>query len=161
MKVGLMSDTHGFLDEALFEYFGECDEIWHAGDFGSIEVLQQLEAFRRVRGVSGNVDGAPIRAAVPEELEWDCEGMRVYMTHIAVKKEVIRRKPNLFVCGHSHILKVARESGYLYMNPGACGHNGWHKVRTALRFRIEAGKVSDVMAIELGPRGRKGTMKKP
>src|SRR6476619_6238776 len=115
MRIGLMSDTHGFLDEALFEYFSECDEVWHAGDFGTIEVLNRLEAFKPLRGVSGNVDGAEIRAAVPESLTWECEGVRVYMTHIAVKKDVEQKKPQLFVCGHSHILKVARESGYLYV----------------------------------------------
>jgi uncharacterized protein len=165
MRIGLLSDTHGFLDEAVFTYFAECDELWHAGDFGTVDVLDRLKRFKPTRGVYGNVDGAQIRTEVDRDLAWDCEGVPVYMTHIGghpgnydskAKKELIRRKPALFVCGHSHILRVMRdpELGLIYMNPGACGHNGWHKVRTLLRFTVEAGKVSNAEAIELGPRGR-------
>ena len=165
MRIGLLSDTHGFLDEAVFSYFAECDELWHAGDFGSSDVLDRLEEFKPIRGVYGNVDGAQIRAELPADLAWECEGIRVYMTHIGgypgnydprAKKELLQRRPDLFVCGHSHILKVARDTalGCVYMNPGACGHSGWHKVRTLLRFTVEAGKISAAEAIELGPRGR-------
>jgi uncharacterized protein len=165
VRIGLLSDTHGFLDEALFGCFAECDEIWHGGDFGSIEILRDLQKWKPVRGVYGNVDGADIRIEVPHEIEWDCEGVRVFMTHIGgrpgaydarAKKELAQRKPALFVCGHSHILQVARDPklDLLYMNPGACGHNGWHKIRTVLRFSVHAGKISEVEAIELGPRGR-------
>jgi putative phosphoesterase len=166
LRIGLLSDTHGFLDPAVFEYFAECDEIWHAGDFGSIEVLTDLQTFKPLRGVSGNVDGAEIRMEVPEDSTWDCEGVRVYMTHIGgypgnydrrAKRELERLRPDVFICGHSHILRVMRDQDLklLHMNPGACGHNGWHKMRTVLRFGIEQGKISSVEAIELGTRGRK------
>jgi len=160
VRIGLLSDTHGFLDEAVFTYFSECDEVWHAGDFGTVEILDRLTAFKPTRGVYGNVDGAALRAGLPEDLAWDCEGIRVFMTHIydgRAKKELRRLRPGLFLCGHSHILKVTRDPalGLLHMNPGACGHHGWHKIRTILRFTVEAEKISGVEAIELGPRGRK------
>jgi putative phosphoesterase len=162
MQIGLLSDTHGFLDEAVFQYFSDCQEIWHAGDFGTVDVLQKLRAFRPVRAVFGNVDGQDIRIDVPEELEWECEGVRIFMTHIGgppARKQLIKRKPDVFVCGHSHILKVAREKEYLYMNPGACGHNGWHTIRTLLRLQIDSGKVHTVQAVELGPRGRSSAIR--
>lgn len=165
MRIGLLSDTHGFLDETVFQDFTECDEVWHAGDFGTVEVLDRLRAFKPVRGVYGNVDGAELRSDLPRDLIWDCEGVRVYMTHIGgypgnydakVGRELPRVKPGLFICGHSHILKVMRdqEQGLIHMNPGACGHNGWHTMRTLLRFTIETGKISGLEVIELGPRGR-------
>jgi putative phosphoesterase len=166
VRIGLLSDTHGFLDEAVFAYFAECDEIWHAGDFGSLEVLDRLNTFKPTRGVYGNVDGAELRAALQQNLDWDCEGLRVFMTHIGgypghydarAKKELVRIRPGLLICGHSHILKVMRDQklGLVHMNPGACGHNGWHTVRTMLRFTVEKGEISAVEAIELGPRGRR------
>ena len=166
MRIGLLSDSHGFLDEAVFTYFSQCDEVWHAGDFGSVEILDQLKSFKPTRGVYGNVDGALLRAELPQDLTWECEGVRVYMTHIGgypgnygarAKKQLRLLRPGLFICGHSHILKVTRDPALslLHMNPGACGHHGWHAVRTMLRFAVEAGKISAVEAIELGPRGRK------
>jgi putative phosphoesterase len=170
LTVGLLSDTHGFLDEALLEQFKDCDELWHAGDVGPGEngpsgLLDRLRSFKPLRAVHGNVDGAEIRVELPADLSWDCQGVRVYMTHVGgypgnydrrAKTELLRQKPDLFICGHSHILRVMRDSNLnlLHMNPGACGHNGWHKVRTALRFTVDSGKVADVAAIELGPRGR-------
>jgi uncharacterized protein len=158
-----MSDTHGRLDAELFKYFANCDEIWHAGDVGTSEVLQQLRDSKPVRAVFGNVDGQDLRAELAEDLEWDCDGVRVYMTHIGgypghydprARREILRRKPGLFVCGHSHILKVIRDPalGLMHMNPGSCGYQGWHKVRTALRFRIEQGAIRAAEAIELGSR---------
>ena len=160
MRIGLISDTHGFLDESLFTYFAECDEIWHAGDVGSVELLDRLRAFKPIKGVSGNIDGADIRTELRSTLEWECEGVRVLMTHIgspAPRKDLERYRPDLFICGHSHILKIARDPkyGFLYMNPGACGHKGWHTIRTAIRFTALDGKLSAVEAIELGPRGHK------
>lgn len=170
MTVGLISDTHGFLDEALLGHLKDCDEIWHAGDLGSGEsgpfgLLERLRSFKPVKAVYGNIDGAEIRAELPADLAWECEGLRIYMRHIGgypgnydrrAKEGLLREKPDLFVCGHSHILRVMRDSdlNLLHMNPGACGHNGWHKLRTALRFTVEKGKVADVVAIELGTRGR-------
>jgi len=166
MRIGLMSDTHGFLDESLFHYFSQCDEIWHAGDVGPLELLDRLRKFKPVRGVFGNIDGAGIRAELPENLHWTCEGVRVFMTHIGgypgaydrrAKETLLRERPALFICGHSHILKVMRDPnlGVLHMNPGACGHSGWHQMRTVLRFTVEQGKIRNVEAIELGPRGTK------
>jgi putative phosphoesterase len=165
MRIGLLSDTHGFLDEAVFGHFAQCDEVWHAGDFGSLEILNRFRDFKPLRGVHGNVDGPPLQTELPRDLAWDCAGLSVYMTHIGgypgnydarARTELRRLRPGLFICGHSHILKVMRDSalGLLHMNPGACGHQGWHLVRTLLRFTVEAGKISGVEAIELGPRGR-------
>jgi putative phosphoesterase len=162
MQVGLLSDTHGFLDEAIFTYFEKCEEVWHAGDFGP-DVLDQLKMFKPVRGVFGNIDGAEVRAELAKNLEWECEGVRVYMTHIGgypghydprAKRELLERKPNLFLCGHSHIARVMRdpELNLLHMNPGACGRIGWHQERTVLRFTVQAGKVGNVELIKLGTR---------
>ncbi len=157
-----MSDTHGFLDPAIAGYFAECDEIWHAGDFGP-DVLEPLRAIKPVRGVYGNIDGEEIRGEMPRDLGWLCEGLRVYMTHIGgypgayerrVKPELDARRPGLFICGHSHILKVMRDParGLVHLNPGACGRQGWHTVRTLLRFTVSDAKLSAMEAIELGPR---------
>ena len=165
MRIGLLSDTHGFLDEAVFKYFAECDEVWHAGDIGAIEVLHQLQSFKPTRAVFGNIDGAKVRAELPGSLAWTCEDVQVYMKHIGgypgnydakAKKDLARLRPGLFICGHSHILKIMRDPalGLIHMNPGASGHNGWHKIRTMIRFSADAGKISGVEAIELGPRGR-------
>jgi uncharacterized protein len=170
VRIGLLSDTHGFLDDAIFTWFAACDELWHAGDFGSFDVLRSLQNFKLTRGVYGNVDGEQIRSEVPSDSAWECEGIRVYMTHIGgypgnydirAKKELIRRRPGLFICGHSHILKVMRDPALdlLHMNPGAYGHNGWHTMRTLLRFAVTGGKIENVEAIELGPRGRQMTNK--
>ncbi|HEY7210635.1 MAG TPA: metallophosphoesterase family protein [Bryobacteraceae bacterium] len=163
-QIGLLSDTHGYLDPAVFEYFAACDEVWHAGDFG-LDVLAQLKSFKPLRGVSGNIDGSDVRVEVPEELSWETGGVRVYMAHAGgypgnyergIKKKLEQLRPDLFICGHSHILKVMRdqELKLLHMNPGACGHKGWHTMRTMLRFSIGGGKISDVNVVELGPRGR-------
>ncbi len=154
----------------MFSYFAECDELWHAGDFGPVDILNHLKSFKPVRGVSGNIDGAEVRSEMPPDLEWEAEGTRVYMTHAGgypghydskAKQELVRYRPDLFICGHSHILRVARDPalGLLHMNPGACGHHGWHKMRTLLRFTIEARKISGVEAIELGSRGRLSGMR--
>jgi putative phosphoesterase len=159
MRIGLMADTHGFLDPAIYRYFADCDEVWHAGDFGPLAILEEMEAFKPLRGVWGNIDGAKVRAAVPKDLQWECEGLRVYMTHIGddpwARREIKRYQPGLFICGHSHILKVKRDADLrLHLNPGAAGHNGWHKMRTVLRFTVNEGRVSALEAIQLGERGR-------
>ncbi len=164
MRIGLLSDTHGYLDQAIFEYFAACDEIWHAGDFGSVEVLDRLKAFKPFRGVYGNIDGEQVRCEVPRALAWDCNGLRVYMTHIGgypgryeagVKRDLAERRPGLFIAGHSHIVRVMRDRslGLMHLNPGACGHKGLHAMRTLLRFAVTAGKLADVELIELGVRG--------
>ncbi len=165
MRIGLLSDSHGFLDDTIFTHFAECDEIWHAGDFGTVAIFDRLQAFKPTRGVWGNVDGAEVRACMPRDLHWDCDGVNVYMTHIGgypgaydkrARALIEAKKPGLFICGHSHILKVMRDPSFdlIHLNPGACGHVGWHLMRTILRFTIEDGKLSQMEAIELGKRGR-------
>jgi uncharacterized protein len=165
MRIALLSDTHGHLDDALVEPFSECDEIWHAGDFGGTEVLDRLLALKPVRAVYGNIDGPELQERLPEDLEWSTENLRVYMTHIGgypgrydprARRELLRRKPGLFICGHSHITRVMRDPklGLLHMNPGAAGHIGWHTERTAMRFDITGGKLGNVEVIALGKRGR-------
>jgi putative phosphoesterase len=166
MKIGLLSDTHSFLDERVFDYFAECDEVWHAGDFGSVEVMAKLQAFKPLRGVCGNIDGHQIQAEMPLDLRFECAGVPVFMTHIggypgryeARVGKILRDDPptgGLFISGHSHILKVMpdRALGFLHINPGACGNEGWHKVKTLVRFQVDAGQISELQVIELGSRG--------
>ena len=161
--IGLISDTHGYLDEAVFKHFENCDEIWHAGDFGTIELADQLSAFKPLRGVYGNIDGQDIRINYPEHLRFDCEGVHVWMTHIGgypgkynpkIREELYRDPPGLFISGHSHILKVMfdKKINSLHLNPGAAGKHGWHKVRTLLRFCISGEKIHTLEVIELANR---------
>jgi hypothetical protein len=163
-RIGLLSDTHHFLDESIFRHFESCDEIWHAGDFGSAEVADRLRVFRPLRGVFGNIDGSDIRGSYPEKLRWRCEEVNVFMTHIggyppkynpAVKKELSAEPVQLFICGHSHILRIMYDDRRqcLHMNPGAAGNQGWHKVRTMIRFVIDGAAMKDCEVIELGKRG--------
>ena len=162
-KIGLLSDTHGHLPIGVFDHFVDCDEIWHAGDFGTLAVLEELEAFKPLRGVYGNIDGAKIRRIVPEHQRFECAGMQIWMTHIGgypgrydrrVRDLIRAQPPQLFISGHSHILKVMPDPklGLLHINPGACGNQGWHKVKTLVRFTIEEGTLSELQVIELGPR---------
>lgn len=160
-QIGLISDTHSYLDDAVFKHFENCDEIWHAGDFGSIEVADKLAAFKPFKGVYGNIDGNEIRQVYPEHLRFRCENMDVWMTHIGgypdrysslVKPEIYTNPPQLFICGHSHILKVIfdKKISCLHLNPGAAGKQGWQKVRTLMRFAIDDNKIKDLQVIELG-----------
>ena len=162
-RIGLISDTHGYLDEAVFKHFDKCDEIWHAGDFGPVEIANKLAAFKPLKGVYGNIDGQDIRTLYPETLRFTCEEITVFMTHIggyppkynaAVKKALMADPPQLFICGHSHILKVMFDESLkcLHMNPGAAGVQGWHKVRTLIRFVIDGNNMRDCEVIELGKR---------
>ncbi len=163
LTIGLLSDTHHFLDQAVFRHFEPCDEIWHAGDFGTAQLAASLAAFRPLRGVYGNIDGQDIRSEYPERLRWQSEGVKVFMTHIggypprynpAIKKELTADPPQLFICGHSHILKIMYDEQLqcLHMNPGAAGRQGWHTVRTLIRFTIDGTNMRDCEVIELGPR---------
>ena len=163
MKIGLISDTHGFLDEAVFNHFSDCDEVWHAGDFGNMQLVEDLRAFKPLRGVYGNIDDRDIRNEYPELLEWKCEEVSVMMLHIGgyppryntqAKKLIRENKPQLFISGHSHILRVMYDPAVecLYMNPGAAGRQGWHTVRTLIRFVIDGKDIRDCRIIELGPR---------
>jgi len=160
-KIGLISDTHHYLDEQIFEHFRSCDEIWHAGDFGTGEIADKLKSFKPFKGVYGNIDGFDIRSAYPEKLRWKCEDIEVMMIHIGgyppkynpvVKKELIAKPVQLFISGHSHILKVMYDAQLkcLHMNPGAAGKQGCQKVRTIIRFAIDAKEIKDCEVIELG-----------
>jgi hypothetical protein len=162
-RIGLLSDTHGYLDPKIFTYFAEVDEIWHAGDIGSLEVIDQLRTFKPVRAVFGNIDDHVIRREVPEFNRFTIEHVNVLITHIGGKpgkyatpafNELEKEAPNLFICGHSHILLVKMDPRYsmLWMNPGACGIKGFHSVKTLLRFSITADRIHDLEVIELGKR---------
>ena len=162
-RIGLLSDTHGYLDPKIFTYFADVDEIWHAGDIGSIEVIDQLKTFKPLRAVFGNIDDHVIRREVPEFNRFTIEHVNVLMTHIGGKpgkystpafNELEKEAPNLFICGHSHILLVKMDPRYsmLWMNPGACGIKGFHSVKTLLRFSITADRIHDLEVIELGKR---------
>lgn len=161
--IGLISDTHGFLDDSVYKHFEHCDEIWHAGDFGTIEIADQLSAFKPLRGVYGNIDGQDIRLSYPEHLKFTCEGMKVWMTHIGgypgkynpkIREELYKNPPGIFISGHSHILKVMfdKKINCLHLNPGAAGKQGWQKVRTLLRFCISEEKIYNLDVIELANR---------
>lgn len=163
IKIGLISDTHGYLDDAVFKYFDDRDEIWHAGDFGNIVLADKLSQFKPLRGVFGNIDGREIRSVYPEHLKFNCEKVNVWMTHIGgypekyspqVKKEIYTKPPQLFISGHSHILKVIYDKKIecLHINPGAAGKEGWHKKRTLVKFCISEEKIHTLEIIELGNR---------
>ncbi|HRH51500.1 MAG TPA: metallophosphoesterase family protein [Panacibacter sp.] len=163
-KIGLISDTHSFLDEKVFEHFKDVDEIWHGGDFGNAAIADSLKAFKPLRGVYGNIDGYEISGEFPEELIFMCEEVKVFMKHIGgypgryapgVKNTIIAEKPKLFISGHSHILKVMYDDKLqcLHINPGAAGLQGWHKVKTLVRFVIDGSQIKNCEIIELGKRG--------
>lgn len=164
VRIGLLSDTHSFLDPAVLPVLQDCDQIWHAGDIGSMKVLGQLQKLDKpLRVVYGNIDGHDIRIDVPQYLVWQVEQMKILMTHIGgypghytsdVKKKLMAEKPDIYVCGHSHILKVIydKQLELLHLNPGACGREGFQQVRTMIRFTIDADKVKDLAIIELGKR---------
>jgi len=162
-RIGLLSDTHGCYDERFEKYFAECDEIWHAGDIGDISVTDQLKKIAPLRAVFGNIDGHIIRREFPEHTRFACEGVDVWMTHIGgkpyvydwkIRDKINKNPPQLFICGHSHICKVQMDKRLktLYMNPGAAGTKGFHKVRTLLRFTLERGNIKDLEVVELGNR---------
>jgi uncharacterized protein len=166
-RIGLISDTHNYLDAAVLEHFRQCDEIWHAGDVGTAAITDELEKLKPVKAVYGNIDGYDIRSRYPETLVFTCEDVKVLMTHIGatppkynkpVKLLLEEHRPKLFICGHSHILKIQYDAALqcLYMNPGAAGVHGWHKVRTIVRFTIDKADIKDCEVIELGSRGRPG-----
>ena len=169
-KVGLISDTHNFLDEAIYEHFKDCDEIWHAGDFGSPELINTLRLHFEnkkkeviIRGVYGNIDNHEIRTQFPEKNIFNCEQVKVMIQHIGgypgryapgVKSELLRQNVRLFISGHSHILKIMYDDTIqcLHINPGAAGKQGWHKIRTIVRFAIQENDIKDCEVIELGVR---------
>ncbi|MEA3462610.1 MAG: metallophosphoesterase family protein [Bacteroidota bacterium] len=164
-RIGVLSDTHGFYDPSIANYFKECDEIWHAGDIGDYDVIVQLNRIAPVIAVFGNIDGHPVRSSYPGHQRHLREGLDIWMTHIGgypgnydvrVKPEIFNKPPGLFISGHSHILKVIpdKKYGFLHINPGAAGRSGLHKVRTLVRFEVEKGRVGNLDVIELGKRSR-------
>lgn len=159
----LLSDTHSHTDGRMTEYAKNADEIWHCGDFGDIKVVETLRAIAPLRGVYGNIDGTAIRDLFPETNRFRCEEVEVLMIHIGgypnkytpqAKREIERQPPQLFISGHSHILKAMYDKQYrlLHLNPGACGRTGWHKTRTMMRFAIDGKNIRDLEVIELGSR---------
>lgn len=159
-----MSDTHGYLDDRIIDFLGECDEIWHAGDIGNVETSQKLSLLKPFMAVSGNIDGTELRHDFPERLRFKCEQLDVLMVHIGgypghyapdVRKEIISSAPKLFISGHSHILKVIYDKKYqmLHINPGAAGVQGFHQIRTLVRFSIDQALIKDLEVIELGRKG--------
>lgn len=161
IKIGLLSDTHAYWDDRYEKYFASCDEIWHAGDIGSLELINKLETIKPVRAVYGNIDGHEIRSIYPKTQRFTIEGCDVWMTHIGgypgkyeaeIAPHIFKNPPKLFISGHSHILKVLYDKtlGLLHINPGAAGKYGFHKKRTLLRFAIDNGTIKDLEVIELG-----------
>ena len=162
-RIGILSDTHGMLDDRILEHFANCDEVWHAGDWGSLEVVNRLQAFKPVRGVWGNIDGYEIRSLFPQHNRFMCEDVKVWLTHIGgypgnydplVRPTIFQQPPRLFVCGHSHILKVQNDKklDLLHINPGAAGKYGFHKVQTLIRVEIDGDKIQNLEVIELQPK---------
>lgn len=159
-RIGLLSDTHGYWDDRYAKYFDECDEIWHAGDIGTSELAGRLADLKPLRAVCGNCDGGDLRRMFPQTLRFRCEEADVLMKHIggypgnydrSIQGQLFVRPPRLFISGHSHILKVLydRTLGLLHINPGAAGLQGWHKVRTLVRFSVVGSDFKDLEVIEL------------
>ncbi len=162
-KILLLSDTHDYIDKRILSYVQKVDEVWHAGDIGNLDVTDQIEELKTLRAVYGNVDGKDARVSFPEFEQFYCEQVSVLMTHIGgypgrytlkIKELLSKSTPKLFICGHSHILKVMQDKKYklLHMNPGAAGIKGFHKIRTMLRFEINGDEVQNLEVIELGRR---------
>jgi putative phosphoesterase len=166
IKVGLISDTHSFLDPQVLEYFSDCDEIWHAGDFGTIEIADELREIAPLTGVYGNIDGQDIRQEYPLHERFERQGINFWMTHIGgtlgrycipIREEMETNPPDVFICGHSHILKIGRDQEkdkMLFINPGAAGRHGFQVYRTCVRFAIEGGEIKNMEVINLGERGQ-------
>ena len=162
-RIVLLSDTHSHFDEKMIKYFEGCDEIWHAGDIGDLSVTDELSKYAIVRAVHGNIDNDVARREFKEKIRFAIEGFDILMTHIGGKPYVYTKNivndlnfnpPQIFICGHSHILRVQydKKRNFLYLNPGACGVHGFHKVKTILRFTLDRGEIKDMEAIELGKR---------
>lgn len=160
LKVGLISDTHSYFGKDVTKYLSDCDEIWHAGDIGDLETLEKYEKIKPVRAVYGNIDGQDIRVEIPEHLYFEVEGLKVLMIHIGgypgrytpLAREFINRfKPDIFISGHSHILKIMpdKKNNLLHMNPGSCGKKGFHKIRTLILFDLDNGNIKNVRVVEL------------
>ena len=164
LNILLLSDTHCYIDDKILKYAKEADEVWHAGDIGSLEVSDALEKQAKLRAVYGNIDDHKIRSCYPLQQQFNIEDLMVWITHIGgypnrynpnIRKDLEHNPPDLFICGHSHILKVMPDNKFnlLHMNPGAVGKHGFHQRRTMLRFNIENSKIKDLEVIDFGKRG--------
>lgn len=166
MKIGLLSDTHSFLEDKIFTYFNDVDEIWHAGDIGDLETADQLENFKPFKAVYGNIDGQALRARYPEDQIFVLEEVKVWMTHIGgfppkynsrTKSKINEINPKLFICGHSHILKIMpdpKRPGSICINPGAAGKYGFHREKTIVRFELKSGRIENLEVVNLGKRAK-------
>jgi len=159
-KIGIVSDTHNFYDNRLFNFLDKCDQIWHAGDIGNLETAEQFAAIKPFKAVFGNIDGTDVRSTYPENLKFNCENVNVFITHIGgypgkysknAFAQLINNPPDLFICGHSHILKVIYDTklNFLCINPGAAGKYGFHTLQTAIRFDIDGRNIMNLEIIEL------------
>lgn len=164
-NIALISDNHSYDGADMIKHLKDCDEIWHAGDIGSLKSIKEIRDICTFRAVYGNIDGHAVRAEFPLNQHWECEDMKIFMTHIGgytpkyykrVRAILEETKPDLYICGHSHILRVMpdKELDLLHMNPGAYGHHGFHKMRTMLKFEIDKGAIQNARVIELGMRGK-------
>ena len=165
-KILLLSDTHSHIDERILHFVSQADEVWHAGDIGDLAVTDAIAALKPLKAVYGNIDDHKARSSFPLDLKFDCEGMKVWITHIGgypgkynqrIREEIQKNPPQIFIAGHSHILKVQWDKSIqcMHLNPGACGVSGFHQMRTMLRFSIDKGSLKDLEVIELGLRGKK------
>ena len=165
-KILLLSDTHSHIDERILHFVSQADEVWHAGDIGDLAVTDAIAALKPLKAVYGNIDDHKARSSFPLDLKFDCEGMKVWITHIGgypgkynqrIREEIKQNPPQIFIAGHSHILKVQWDKSIqcMHLNPGACGVSGFHQMRTMLRFSIDMGTLKDLEVIELGLRGKK------
>jgi putative phosphoesterase len=165
-KILLLSDTHSHIDERILHFVSQADEVWHAGDIGDLAVTDAIAALKPLKAVYGNIDDHKARSSFPLDLKFDCEGMKVWITHIGgypgkynqrIREEIKQNPPQIFIAGHSHILKVQWDKSIqcMHLNPGACGVSGFHQMRTMLRFSIDKGSLKDLEVIELGLRGKK------
>jgi uncharacterized protein len=163
-RIALISDNHSFLSEDTTQHLRDVDEIWHAGDIGDLSSIEEIKSLGHFIGVYGNIDTPETRMIYPENQIWHCEDAKIFMTHIGgypgkynarVKKIIQDEKPDIYICGHSHICKVMadKEHNLIHMNPGAYGHHGFHAIRTILKFNINGKKIEDLRAVELGRRG--------
>ena len=163
-KIGIISDTHGYIDNQILRLFNDCDQVWHAGDIGYNNNINGFISKHNIRGVYGNIDGSIIRTIYPKNQKFQCEGIRVLMTHIGgypkkytpeIEKVITLYKPHLYICGHSHILKIIYDKKYnlLHINPGAAGKEGFHKMRTMITLNINLEKIFNIQVVELGLRG--------
>jgi uncharacterized protein len=164
MKIGLLSDTHSYLDDQILRHLQTCDEIWHGGDFGAVAVSETLAGLAPLRGVYGNIDDQQIRLLHPKVQRFNAAGLEVLMTHIGgypgkyhpdIRPEIKAHPPQLFISGHSHILRIMPDKTIphlLHINPGAAGRHGFHRVRTLVKFEIQEGKILNLQVVELGPR---------